>query len=101
MNFLSTWLIFANQVDKIKPNVLFQVRTTVGNILLAQLSSGDVPEYNTLTWAKYGLSFIPPSGTVVLLMISNAAGGNGNDLVIDDIALRVCAQATSGFCPPN
>jgi hypothetical protein len=85
----------------IKPNVLFQVRTTVKNELLAELSSGNVAEYNTLTWEKYGLSFIAKSSSVVLLMISNAPGGMGNDLALDDIALRVCGQTGSGFCPSN
>ncbi|CAF4166440.1 unnamed protein product, partial [Adineta steineri] len=73
---------------EIKPNVKFQVRTTVGNQLLAELNSGNVLEHNTLTWKKYGLSFTAKTNSVVLLMISNAAGGMGNDLALDDIALR-------------
>jgi len=86
---------------KINPNVLFEVRSVDGDELLAQLNSGDVAEHNTLTWQKYGFSFIAPKSSVKLLMISNAKGGNGNDLVIDDIALRVCANKGSGFCPSN
>jgi len=85
----------------IKPNVMFQVRTTVGNDLLAQLSSGDVAEHDALEWKKYGLSFTAKTSSVVLLMISNAPGGSGNDLVIDDIALRVCGGEGSGICPSN
>ncbi|CAF1199503.1 unnamed protein product [Rotaria sordida] len=85
---------------RIKPSVRFEVRSpSLGNRLLAQLSSGDVPEDTTLTWRKYGLSFIAPSSTVVLLMISDAPGGGGNDLAIDDIALTVCSHKGSGFCP--
>jgi hypothetical protein len=86
---------------RINPNILFEVRSVDGNVLLAQLESGDVVERDRLTWEKYGFSFIASSSSVNLLMISNARGGDGNDLVIDDIALRVCAHRGSGFCPSN
>jgi hypothetical protein len=86
---------------KINPNILFEVRSVDGNVLLAQLESGDVAEHDTLTWEKYGFSFIATSSSVNLLMISNTRGGVGNDLVIDDIALHVCAHAGTGFCPSN
>jgi hypothetical protein len=86
---------------KINPNILFEVRSVEDNVLLAQLESGDVAEHDNLTWEKYGFSFIASSSSVNLLMISNAHGGGGNDLVIDDIALRVCAHRGSGFCPSN
>jgi hypothetical protein len=81
----------------IKPNVLFQVLSPVipGHIL-AQLSTGDIPEYENMTWAKYGLSFIAPSSSVVLFMVSIARGGGGNDLAIDDIELRVCPKPDFG-----
>jgi hypothetical protein len=85
----------------IMPNVLFEVRSVVDNVLLAQLESGDIIEHDTLTWEKYGFSFIASSSSVSLSMISNAGGGSGNDIVIDDIALRVCAHEGSGFCPSN
>ncbi len=88
--------------DGIKPNVRFEVRSpTIGNQLLAQLRSGEIPVQNSLKWDKYGLSFIAPSSTVVLLMISDAPGGRGNDIVIDDIALRVCSHEGTGFCPSD
>jgi hypothetical protein len=72
-----------------------------GNVLLAQLNSGDIVKHDNLTWEKYGFSFIASDSSVNLLMISNADGGNGNDIVIDDIALNVCAHEGSGFCPTN
>ncbi|CAF1512732.1 unnamed protein product [Adineta ricciae] len=84
---------------KIEPNVLFEVRSVHGNELLAQLNSGNVPETSTLAWKKYGFSFVATESSVNLLMLSNTRGGTGNDLVIDDIALRVCAHKGSGFCP--
>jgi hypothetical protein len=86
---------------KINPNVLFEVRSVSGNVLLAQLNSGDIVAHDNLTWEKYGFSFIASDSSVNLLMISNADGGNGNDIVIDDIALNVCAHEGTGFCPTN
>ncbi|CAF1186036.1 unnamed protein product [Adineta ricciae] len=89
-------------LDRIKPNVRFEVRSpSTGNQLLAQLRSGPIPVQRQLTWNKYGLSFVAPSSSVVLLMISDAPGGMGNDIVIDDIALRVCSHEGTGFCPPE
>ncbi|CAF3135540.1 unnamed protein product, partial [Rotaria sp. Silwood2] len=87
----------------IKPNVRFEVRSpSLENRLLAKLSSGEIPEEKTLTWKKYGLSFITSSSTVNLLMISDAPGGGGNDIGIDDIALNVCSSYKgNGFCPSN
>ena len=89
------------RLNRIKPNVLFEVRSAADNELLAHLNSGDVAEHDKLTWKKYGVSFIARTSSVDLSMISNALGGAGNDLVIDDIALYVCAHEGSGFCPSN
>jgi hypothetical protein len=89
----SVYLANLMAVPGILPNVLFEVRSlTSGNNLLAQLTSGDVPSTSEMTWAKYGLSFTASSESVNLLMISNAPGGYGNDLAIDDITLRVCDE---------
>lgn len=93
----------ANVVNRgnnlIRPNIRFEVRTASGDdILLASVSSGDIDEYDTLTWNQYGMSFYTPSTSVVLLMISDAPGGDGNDFVVDDITIRTCASPTSGMC---
>ena len=97
-------IYFANAcrpLSYLDPNVLFEVRSTRNNTLLAQLSSGLVGTYDNLTWEKYGLSFIALESSVNLLITSIAAGGAGNDFVIDDIALRVCADEGTGICPQN
>ena len=93
----------ANVVKKgsnlIKPNVRFEARTaTSDNTLIASVSSGDMDEYSTLTWQQYGMSFYAPTTSIVLLMISNAPGGAGNDFVVDDITLGTCASAALGAC---
>ncbi|UJR11145.1 hypothetical protein I4U23_015326 [Adineta vaga] len=84
----------------INPNVRFEVRSAAPNSsVLAQLDSGSVPVNTTvMVWKKYGLSFQPPTSSIVLLMISNVDGGAGNDLALDDIALRVCSDNGNGFC---
>ncbi len=84
----------------IEPNILFQVRTPQPqNLLLAEISSGNISATPQLTWGKYGLSFTATSTSVTLLMISNAPGGYGNDLVIDDITFRVCTAPASPSTP--
>ena len=93
----------ANLVKKgsglIKPNIRFEARTaTSPNTLLASTTSGDMDEYDTLTWIPYGISFSTPTTSVVLLMISNAPGGAGNDFAIDDITVRSCASAADATC---
>jgi hypothetical protein len=84
----------------IEPNILFQVQTPwPQNVLLAQTTSGNISMSQQLTWLKYGLSFTATTTSVTLLMISNAPGGYGNDLVIDDITFRVCAPAATPYSP--
>jgi hypothetical protein len=88
--------------DSKKPNIRFEVRTvTDQNDLLANLSTGDIPEYDNMTWSKYGLSFIALNSSAILLMISNVGKGKGNDLAIDDIELRVCSTLYSSVDPPS
>ncbi len=97
-NVLVKYLVDADSL--LQPNIRFEVRNATNeNQLLAQFSTDDIPAYEKLTWSKYGLSFNASSSSVVLLMISNAGGGDGNDLAIDDIELRVCSTNHSGFCP--
>jgi hypothetical protein len=80
----------------IQPNVRFEVRTPLPeNRLLAQVSTGNIAGTPQMTWNKYGLSFRAPTTSVTLLMISQAPGGYGNDIAIDDITFRVCAPGAS------
>jgi hypothetical protein len=100
----STYL--ANALKKgnnlIKPNVRFEVQAaTAQNSLFAQILTNDIPEDDKLTWRKYGLSFVASDSSIVLLMISQAGGGIGNNIAIDDIELRACSTTHSDFCPPG
>ena len=87
----------------IDPNVRFEMRSTSPeNKLLAQYTSGNVPiNVTVMVWNKYGFSFVPPTSSVVLLMISAAKGGAGNDLALDDIALRICSRRNITGCPSS
>ena len=87
-----------DRTDSIKPNISFQVRDAAPNSnTLARYDTGNIDEYEQMTWSKYGLSFNASSCSVVLLMISCIGGGRGNDLAIDNIELRVSSTAHSGF----
>jgi hypothetical protein len=84
----------------IEPNILFQVRSPApNNVLLAQIATGNISATPTITWVQYGISFTAVSESVTLLMISNAPGGYGNDLVIDDIVFQVCNPVPTTTTP--
>lgn len=91
--------VVKKEYNLMKPNIRFEVRmTTAGNPVLAEFSTGDIPEYDTMTWSKCGLSFIASTNSVVLLIISNFGAGSGNNIAIDDIELRISPIVHSGFC---
>lgn len=64
--------IFRQPNGDFKPNARFEVRAgTDNNQLLAQLSTGEIPVDDNLTWRKYGLSFHASTSSITLLIISN------------------------------
>ena len=83
------------------PNVRFEMRSSPPeNKLLAEYSSGNVPVHNTtMIWKQYGFSFVPSTSSVVLLMISSIKPDFGNDVALDDIALRPCSSQRVTGCP--
>ena len=83
------------------PNVKFEIHSANGSEILASQSSGDIPIRSNLTWLQVGFSFTAITSSIKLLMISNARGNSGNDLAIDDIALRVCSLTSNGVCPSS
>ena len=90
-----------NNDNATKTKVLFQVQDAMGQQQpFEQLITADIPEpeHNTTDWKKYGLSFVALNRSIVLLMISNATSGLGNDLAIDDIELRVCSTVQCDWC---
>ncbi|MEB0261181.1 MULTISPECIES: gliding motility-associated C-terminal domain-containing protein [unclassified Mucilaginibacter] len=74
----------------IKPNISFIIEKVDGT-LIKQYDTGDIPESAAQdAWVKYGTTFTTKPGVtqVVIRIVNNADGGNGNDLLLDDIAFR-------------
>lgn len=97
----SAWLanvLLGSATDATDPNVILRVvDLTTGQILL-DLPSGDIPKTGTtLTWVEKKGSFLAPaSGNVIVYLINNKPGGQGNDLVLDDISLTATCLTISG-----
>ncbi|MDB4905052.1 MAG: type sorting protein [Mucilaginibacter sp.] len=81
----------ASGPDVSEPNITFSIATTLGQILAIN-STGIIPPTAGPTWNKYGMYFTTPANVtnVVVTMTNNAPGGNGNDLILDDITFRAC-----------
>lgn len=89
----------ASNPTVIKPNITFSVETSSGQVLKTY-NTGDIPFTASPQWNKYGTYFTTPAGVtnVVVKMTNNAPGGNGNDLILDDIAFRACGPIVqTGF----
>ena len=91
----------ADSAAFIEPNIVFTIETTAGKVLASD-TTGTIPTtpYGTTYWNKYGVYFTTPAdGTDVVVEMSNLApGGNGNDLILDDITFRACGPIIkSGF----
>ncbi|CAF1675174.1 unnamed protein product, partial [Adineta ricciae] len=97
---------FANTVKKghnfAEPNIYLLATQHIRHNLSVQRSwTGNLLEYNQLTWSKHGLLFTASTSSVVLQMIANGNDDIGRDLVIDDIELRVCSNFSTGYCPSD
>lgn len=89
----------------ILPNMVFHIYAADGVTELGTgVSTGDVPTGNV--WHNYTANFTLPAGTgdVVIKLVSNASGTQGNDFAVDDITFSpygstvsaVFAESTSG-----
>lgn len=93
-------LIKDGQSGFIRPNISFIIETPEG-VQLKKYDTGDILETSDPNgWGKYGTFFttLPGVTSVVIKMVNNAPGGNGNDLLLDDIAFRACGPVLqAGF----
>lgn len=71
------------------PRVRFEIRDLTNTVLYSS-NSGNVATSAAFTWTKFGITFNSPSSSVILVMVSTAPAGTGNDIVIDDIAFAPC-----------
>ncbi len=83
----------------IDPNVTFVVTDLSGNAL-GQKNTGDLSETGQPQWINQNFVFnAPANGTVIIKIISNGAGGCGNDFAIDDITFRPCGPSITASFP--
>jgi hypothetical protein len=98
--YFSTWIMsLCNVAHPSKTNHLFILEDTDGNVL-AQYYTGNVPDADS-NWKNYGFEFTVPAGrsSIILKIINNGPGGNGNDFVMDDIEIRFCAPPIAVASP--
>lgn len=82
-----------------EPNITFDIESTSGQVL-ATYNTGTIAPTVNPQWNQYGVFFTTPAGVtdVVVKMTNLAPGGNGNDLILDDITFRACGPViTAGF----
>ena len=82
------------------PNITFQILDPSTLNVLGSYNSGDIPQFNSMTWNQYSFLFTEPSGinSVILVLSNNNVGGLsqlGNDLAMDDITFRPCGPTTT------
>lgn len=82
-----------------EPNITFDIESTSGQVL-ATYNTGTIAPTVNPQWNQYGVFFTTPVGVtdVIVKMTNLAPGGNGNDLILDDITFRACGPViTTGF----
>ncbi|MCL2041220.1 MAG: InlB B-repeat-containing protein, partial [Bacteroidales bacterium] len=91
--YFSTWIGNLMKVAPgySDPDLRFILQDAATLDVLAEYVTGYIPK--TLlapTWQQYGFSFQTISSSVILSIYNRAPGGNGNDLVLDDIEIHLC-----------
>lgn len=93
----AAWVVNVGVInDQIRPNVTFRIEKTDGTVLQS-FNTGNIPLGSSNPWTQYAFYFDTPPGvsTVVLRMVNNAPGGNGNDLALDDITFRAAGPTVT------
>ncbi len=88
------------------PDLLF-VLTDENNEVLMQYNTNSIPKVTNaaFNWRPYGFEFVAGNtSSVTLTLYNNAPGGDGNDLMIDDIEVYLCVPSVSiygqsAYCP--
>ncbi|HEX5151335.1 MAG TPA: gliding motility-associated C-terminal domain-containing protein [Parafilimonas sp.] len=92
----SAWIMNVLNTSGIQPNLTFFIEKPDGTILGSN-ATGLISTTHTPEWEKYGILFTTPSdsASIVLKIVNNSPGGNGNDLALDDIAFRPCGATVT------
>ncbi|MDR0604988.1 MAG: FG-GAP-like repeat-containing protein [Bacteroidales bacterium] len=99
--YFSAWItsLIVNLSHTHRANLIFLLEDTLQNTL-AKFYTGDIPDADS-AWKSYGFQFTVPNGqtSIVLKIINNGTGSDGNDFVLDDIELHLCSPdiAISGL----
>jgi gliding motility-associated-like protein len=74
-----------------QPDLLFTIKKPDGTIL-TQYDTNTIQPTADPQWNKYSIPFSTGAGVtqIVLEISNNGPGGNGNDLLLDDIEFRAC-----------
>ena len=86
-----------------QPNITFNIKTLDGK-LLQTYNTGTIPSTSEPVWNQYGTFFTSPAdgSDLIVEMVNNGPGGNGNDLALDDITVSPCGPLIqSGFATIN
>ncbi len=88
-------LIKLGSIDPLDPVLRFEISSAVSGTLLSSFITPSIPRFSSFTWTQYGFNFALPPGesSVILRIFNNQAGGNGNDLCLDDIEFTLCGPA--------
>ncbi len=89
------------------PDLHFILTDGADGTILKEYKTGSIPKVTdpATNWRPYGFDFITgSSSTVILTLKNNAPGGNGNDLMIDDIEVYgsispVMIDGPLSYCP--
>ena len=96
--YFSVWLANMCKAEWVagpkEPDLKFELTDLSGNVL-ATYYTGTIPRTTAtegLKWGQYGFEFnIGSNSSVIMRIYNNGEGGNGNDIAIDDIQIRLCA----------
>ena len=73
-----------------------QITITDGNNAVLKNTPSIIAPFSP-QWVQYQSGqFTPSTNTIVLIMITNVAGGNGNDLSMDDVLVEQCNHLNVG-----
>ena len=105
--YFSVWA--ANSINQAyenqfqKASLSFVIEDINGNVLLKE-NTGLMPgTTNENDWNQYGATFTVPSGqsSVIFKILNNGSSTQGNDLVLDDIEIRLCVPPTNVSISPD
>jgi gliding motility-associated-like protein len=96
--YFSAWianLMIAGASGPLDPDIRFVILRASDSSVIGEYTTGPLSRYSKLTWENYGIHFKLPAGesSVILQIFNNQTGGNGNDLVLDDITFSLCGPA--------